>query len=90
MSNAEQLAATLIRCERSGIWYRSSDAANELRRLQAEVERLTAENAEIRKDADRYRWLRRGDYPINIARTILNDVPFGIDAAIDEAMKETP
>jgi hypothetical protein len=32
---AEQLAETLNDCERSGLWYQSSDAANELRRLSA-------------------------------------------------------
>jgi hypothetical protein len=35
MTNAEQLANTLNACERSGIWYQSSAAANELRRLSA-------------------------------------------------------
>jgi uncharacterized protein (UPF0335 family) len=59
MSKAEELAATLNAYERSGIWYTSSDAANELRRLQAEVERLTAENAELRKNMEKQKdtWL---------------------------------
>ena len=35
MSNAEQLANTLNACEKSGLWYQSSAAANELRRLAA-------------------------------------------------------
>ena len=35
MNNAEQLANTLNACEKSGIWYQSSAAANELRRLAA-------------------------------------------------------
>jgi hypothetical protein len=32
---AEQQADMLNACERSGLWHRSSDAANELRRLSA-------------------------------------------------------
>lgn len=42
-------------------------------------------------DAERYRWLRAGNYPIDFARSVLNDIPQGIDAAVDKAMKqETP
>ncbi|NDA79488.1 MAG: hypothetical protein EBY07_17325, partial [Actinobacteria bacterium] len=51
-----------------------------------EIDRLTTENAEFRKDAERYRWLRSGGYPIQLARSVLNDTPFGIDARIDAAM----
>jgi hypothetical protein len=35
------------------------------------------------RDAERYRWLRAGNYPIAFARSVLNDTPHGIDAAID-------
>lgn len=42
-------------------------------------------------DAARYRWLRAGNYPIGFARSVLNDTPHGIDAAIDAAMaKDRP
>ncbi len=41
-------------------------------------------------DAARYRWLRSGKYSIDIARSILNDTPNGIDDAIDAAMLKTP
>jgi hypothetical protein len=37
-------------------------------------------------DAARYRWLRAGDYSIRLARSILNDTPEGIDAAVDSAI----
>jgi hypothetical protein len=43
-------------------------------------------NASAAKDAKRYRWLRAGRYSFDIARSILNDTPHGIDAAIDSAM----
>jgi len=45
----------------------------------AEVERL-------RRDAERYRWLRSGNYPLKVAQTILNGPPHCIDAAVDVAM----
>lgn len=38
------------------------------------------------KDASRYMWLRRGGYPLAFAKSVLNDTPHGIDAAIDAAM----
>ena len=44
-----------------------------------------AEDSAMRKDAERYRWLRAGNYPISFARSVLNDTPHGIDAAIDAA-----
>jgi uncharacterized protein with PhoU and TrkA domain len=80
MSKAEELAATLNAYERSGIWYTSSDAANELRRLQAEVDRLTAENAELRKTLLRY----VKEVPLG------NQPPMLADVAYRQAIKETP
>jgi len=50
------------------------------------VERLEAAEA----NAARYRWLRAGDYSIKLARSILNDTPHGIDAAVDAAMRAKP
>ena len=58
--------------------------------LTAELRRLRAENAELAKDAGRYRWLtdgKRGDYCWNSVlsdddRTGMGD----LDAAIDTAM----
>ena len=41
----------------------------------------------LRKDAERYRWLRAGNYPLRFARSVLNDTPHGIDSAIDAAMR---
>ena len=39
--------------------------------------------AKLRKDAERYRWLRGGKASFEQARGILNDTPSGIDAAVD-------
>lgn len=39
----------------------------------------------MRDDAQRYRWLRSGKYELRFARSVLNDSPEGIDAAIDAA-----
>jgi len=47
--------------------------------MQAEIDRLT-------KDVERYRWLRAGKYSIQLAQSILNDTPNGIDESIDAAM----
>jgi hypothetical protein len=41
------------------------------------------ELARLRKDAERYRKLRAGNYSHDLARHILNDMPDGIDAAVD-------
>jgi hypothetical protein len=40
------------------------------------------------KDAKRYQWLRAGNYAFDFARSVLNDTPHGIDAAIDAAMQK--
>lgn len=53
-----------------------------------EVAAILAHIEALEADAERYRWLRRGEYPIDFARNVLNDTPFGIDAAIDAARKE--
>jgi hypothetical protein len=39
-------------------------------------------------DAERYRCLRAGNYPIEFARSVLNDTPQGIDAAVDAIRRE--
>jgi hypothetical protein len=41
----------------------------------------------LRQDAARYQWLRAGGYSLQMARSVLNDTPHGIDAAVDAAMK---
>jgi hypothetical protein len=41
-------------------------------------------------DAERYRCLRAGNYPIEFARSVLNDTPQGIDAAVDAIRREIP
>lgn len=55
---------------------------------KAAQDKLRAEIEALVRDAERYRWLRRGGYPIQFAQSVLNDTPFGIDAAIDAAMQE--
>ena len=62
--------------------------------LLAERAQLLAENAELRKDAERYRWLKEyycpevGRYETPIDRAFTYDI--GLDDAIDAAMKGTP
>ena len=52
----------------------------------AEIERLRAQVAALEGDAGRYRWLRAGNYNFAVARSILNDTPWGIDASIDRQL----
>ena len=69
----------------------------EIDQLRAENERLKAELAEAKKDAERYRWLRHGDNDEPLlkfsfeARCNSDDVWLlrndELDAAIDAAMK---
>lgn len=48
---------------------------------------IQAKQAALELDAARYRWLRSGKCSLYFARTVLNDDPHGIDAAVDAAMK---
>jgi len=57
--------------------------------LTWEVHQLREENERLRKDAERYRWLR-SDASAYQAQTILNDQPDAIDAAIDAARCAKP
>jgi len=57
--------------------------------LTWEVRLLREENERLRKDAERYRWLR-SDASAYQAQTILNDQPDAIDAAIDAARCAKP
>lgn len=61
-----------------------------------EIERLKAENAELRKDAERYRWLRVNRYARRESDGVMLDVfdedgtlldSDYLDAAIDAAME---
>lgn len=54
------------------------------------IKALEAENAELRRDAERYRWLRdTGDGTwVPMAKRVPEGAR-GIDAAIDSAMKES-
>lgn len=63
---------------------------DDLDHQEAEIARLTAERDSYKADAERYRWLRSGKYSIRFARSVLNDTPIGIDAAISAAMKGQP
>lgn len=67
---------------------RESDAVAALTAQAAEVARLTAEVEGLRKDAERYHWLRSrvpgGAY--RIMGVIYSDGGAGVDAAIDAAM----
>ncbi len=94
----EQLADQLAARQAGGLWYRSDEAAAELRRL-------AAENAALRKDAERYRWLRinaigafrtnGGKGPVSVYHLTkipaIPGIPEETDAAIDAAIqKEHP
>ena len=69
-----------------------------LQDASAELRRLAAENAALRKDAERYRWLRNHNptrYAIDLGANIIDinckeDGQYELDAAIDKPMKETP
>lgn len=51
-----------------------------------EIDRLTTENAELRKDAERYRWLRDNSASEQASVFFSYAVPKLIDTAIDAAM----
>lgn len=81
---AEQVDTNWHRCQ----WCR--ELARGLCGCDAEtrIATLTADLEAAQVDARRYRWLRQGLYPLALARSVLNDTPHGIDAAIDAAMGE--
>jgi hypothetical protein len=58
---------------------------------QQQITKLTAERDALRKDAERYRWLRtRNDLVFNLSKTTQwcgGCYPEAMDAAIDEAIK---
>jgi hypothetical protein len=57
-----------------------------------EIERLLAENAELRKDAERYRWLRDNSHntPIGVYEWVIRDGreqrAWLVDTELDEAI----
>jgi len=57
--------------------------------MNQSLDLLREENGRLRKDAERYRWLR-SDASAYQAQTILNDQPDAIDAAIDAARCAKP
>ena len=67
-------------------WAKSAEA---IVVLQKEKAALIAENEGLRKDAERYRWLRApiGGREITSANLIINNADTYLDAAIDNAMK---
>ena len=83
---------------------RMLEAADELEKRAARIAELARENEALRKDAERYRWLRRkicfngnGDgtatmHAINLPNATkfpdVGEVEIGVDAAIDAALKE--
>ncbi len=53
-------------------------------RAEEKLAAIEAENAELRKDAERYRWIRNNDY-----LSVMDNAKWEyLDAAIDEARKE--
>ena len=57
---------------------------------QGKADAMRAQAAEIkalRADAERYRFLRSGNYSLPFAKVVLNDTPHGIDRAVDTEME---
>ena len=69
--------------ERHGANSFEDDAATELRRQHAEIERLKADNEALRLNDARYRWMKRAVKRIPPSWGLV-----GWDAAIDAAMQE--
>lgn len=63
--------------------------AQRIERERADTGTVLKLLAREKKDAERYRKLRAGHYSIALARSILNDTPHGIDAAVDALPQET-
>lgn len=67
------------------------EACSAVDAIADELDRLRARLAGAERDAARYRWLRAGKHPTHsFTRSVLNDTPEDIDAAIDAAMQEPP
>lgn len=86
----QRLAAQVeaLTTENANILRASLYSADLATQAMEDVKTLMAGCEALKVDAARYRWLRSGAYTFGVARTILNDTPHGIDAAIDKAMKE--
>lgn len=54
--------------------------------MAALIQAQAAELERLRADAERYRWLRAGRYPLRVAQAVLNDTPEGIDEYINAAI----
>jgi len=70
---------TRVLWTRTGEWMQASE-------VEREIERLRTENARLREDAERYRWLRDREIPEWL--DLWHQNPDRIDAAIDEAMEK--
>ena len=79
-------ARGLAKRTEEGARHISVETCDALRSLADQLEAVTAERDSYKLDADRYRWLRAGDYSIALSRSILNDTPHGVDATIDAAI----
>jgi hypothetical protein len=70
------------------------EAVSVLREQDQAIERLTAENAALRKDAERYLWLRDRQWPFEFHGNNAEDADVAIDAAMaltkKLARKHTP
>ena len=55
----------------------------------AEIERLARENEGLRKDAERYRWIRTaGAWESEIGMDILSEDPIKFDRAVDDYLDD--
>lgn len=74
----------VLTAEHAAVLRASLNSADLADMAMDDIKILTAERDALKVDAERYRWLRAGQYHFATARTILNDSPCGIDAAIDK------
>lgn len=76
-------------CEAIGKLYKS--AKRDRNAFRRECVRLKAEVEALRKDAERYRWLRSRlpGQPYRVAAIVYSEGPDSVDASIDAAMEST-
>jgi hypothetical protein len=93
VSEAEKLA---VWCDVMAAPPHSASKSPKFQQAAAELRRLAAENAALRKNAERYRWLRNYNptrYAIDLGANIIDinckeDGQYELDAAIDSVMQK--
>jgi hypothetical protein len=70
--------------------YREAAIANLWATAEDRITELERENAELRKDAERYRWLKDSPWDEDLTRVIQFHLNAKFDTAIDAAMEKKP